>query len=180
MSGASTEDKPGKNADLGLAEFLSHALAIEVDAWERYNQLADQMLVHHNIDVALLFEQLGRYERKHAEEIEARLEGMETLQIAPWDFAWSGLESPEAIDFSDIHYKMHPIHALQLALKAERGAVDFFSRIARETSDDDVRKLAEEYAEDERVHVKMVQDAMAKLTLPPEDWDEDMDPPTPQ
>jgi rubrerythrin len=180
MSAASKEGKPRDTADPDMGQFLSHALAIEVDAWERYDALADQMIVHHNIDAALLFEQLGRYERKHAEEIEARLEGMKLAPIAPWDFAWAGAESPEAVDFTDVHYKMHPIHALQLALKAEHRAVEFFSRIAREASNDDVRRLAEEYAEEERGHVKLVQDSIAKLTLPPEDWEEDMDPPIPQ
>lgn len=181
MTGAPGDKQPGAAlADLSLEEFLAHAHAIEMDAWERYEDLADQMEVHHNPEVAALFRRLGEYERRHATEIEKHMAGMDIPHLAPWEFAWSGLESPEAIDQQEVHYRMKPYHALRLALACEERAHRFFDTQARQTSDEKVRKLAREYAEEELRHVDMVKGLLAKQQIPAEDWAEDWDPAAPQ
>ena len=52
-----------------LAEFLAHALELEVESAERYRELADSMEVHNNPDVAELFRKLAGYGDGHAQEV---------------------------------------------------------------------------------------------------------------
>ena len=179
---AARDDKqsPAAVADLSLEEFLAHAHAIEMDAWERYQDIADQMEVHHNLEVAALFRRLGEYERRHATEIEKRMAGMDIPHLAPWEFAWNGLESPETADQQEVHYRMKPYHALRLALGCEQRAYRFFDTQARQASDEQVRELAREYADEELRHVDMVKGLLAKQPVPAEDWAEDWDPAAPQ
>ena len=160
-----------------LPEFYAHALAIEQEAAARYRELADQMTVHHNEEVAKLFQWLAGVEDKHAEEIAAHAQSIALPQIAPWDYEWQGMESPESAPHEAAHYLMTPVHALEVALENERRAAEFFERIARTASDEAVRKLAEEFAADERQHVTYVEQALAKQNDPTIGWDEDLDDP---
>lgn len=160
-----------------IEDLLNHAYVLECDAEERYESLADQMEMANNDEVAQLFRKLAVVEGKHAQEIKSRMGSLEAPSRAPWEFDWDDMESPEAVDLSDIHYKMSPYHALSIALQAERRAYEFFSRVAEAAKDDDIRKLAAEFAKEEEEHVEIVQ-AMLKRTPPPErNWDEDPDPP---
>jgi len=52
-----------------VGELLAHAKAMESEALERYLELAEQMEVHHNPEVAELFRKMARVERKHVEKI---------------------------------------------------------------------------------------------------------------
>ena len=42
-----------------VEEFMAHAWAMEAEAAERYEELAEQMLAHHNGEVAALFTKLS-------------------------------------------------------------------------------------------------------------------------
>ncbi len=57
MIGAPRPVEPRKFA--GVAEFFAQALAIEVEAAERYTLLADQMDVHDNQHIAAIFSKNG-------------------------------------------------------------------------------------------------------------------------
>ena len=175
----------GDDATTGLAEelgisspeeLLAHALMIEVEAEERYDLLATQMEVHNNPELAAIFRKLAVIEGKHAEEIRQRTVGMDIPKLSPWQYQWPDMESPEAADLSQAHYRMTPWHALQLALKAEQRAHQFFAALARDTADAEVRKLAEEFAEEEAEHVRLVEQLLAKHREPDPHWAEDPDP----
>ena len=98
-------------------------------------------------------------------------------ELAPWEYRWPGLESPETIDLAGVHYLMTPYQALQLALENETNAMAFFEAAANACTDNRVRALAQEFADDERQHVAWMQDWLSKYTPPDEDWDYDPDPP---
>ncbi|MFQ5534580.1 MAG: ferritin family protein [Sphingomonadales bacterium] len=176
MTGSDQAKNPVALEDLSLEEFLAHAHAIETEAWERYEDLADQMAVHNNPKVADLFRRLGDFERRHAQKIEASMQTLDIPRIAPWDFNWTGTESPEAIDFTEAHYRMTPYHALRLALVSEQRAYAFFSKLAQSATEEAVRKLAGEYAREELRHVQMVGELLAQQPEPAKDWADDMDP----
>ena len=72
---------------------------------------------------------------------------------------------------------MTPHHALTMSLKAEERAADFFQRIADNTTDEEVRSLSAEMAEEERDHIKWLNEWLKKYPEPENGWDEDMDPP---
>ncbi len=165
---------------LTLEELLAHAYAIELEAMERYAELADQMEVHNNTQVAAVFRKLCEVEEKHARQIAERMTGLEIPEIAPDSYAWPGLEAPETVDYADAHYLMTPWHALKMALSGEQQAFDFFDGVARVAENEEVKALAREFAEDERGHVRMVEDLLAKHPEPPPGWDEDPDLPQSQ
>ena len=158
-------------------DLLAHALAMEIEAEDRYRELAGQMEVHNNPEVAALFQKLAEIEGRHAEQIRERTAEMNLPRISPWDFAWDTGPSPEAEAGGGAHYLMTPHHALQIALRNEEAARDFFRRLAEEARTEEVKRLAEEFAEDEAEHVDLVRQWLAKFPAPEEGWDEDPDPP---
>ncbi|MDP6573872.1 MAG: ferritin family protein [Rhodospirillales bacterium] len=176
MNAEENEATPTDYGEFSRLEFLAHAYAIEREAEERYIELADQMETHNNPAVAEIFRKLARVEGLHALQILDQAGDRELPHIPPWEYRWRGTESPEAIDAADIHYLMTPHHALGLALKAEERALRFFSAVAASQKDAEVRKLAEEFAEDEREHVRLVKEWLVKIPEPAEDWAEDPDP----
>ena len=52
-------EKEGKAAIQTTEELMAHAYAIEAEAEERYRELAIQMEVHNNTEVAALFRKLA-------------------------------------------------------------------------------------------------------------------------
>ncbi len=158
-------------------DLLAHALAMEIEAEDRYRELAEQMEVHNNPEVAALFHKLAEIEGRHAQEIRDRTAEMELPRLSPWEYAWDTGGSPEAVGGSGAHYLMTPHHALQIALRNEQAARDFFERLVREATTEEVRRLASEFAADEAEHVDLVREWLAKYPPPEEGWDEDPDPP---
>ena len=160
-----------------IEQMLARAFAIEREAEARYVDLADQMRVHNNIAVAVLFAKLAEIEGKHAAKIKSRADGAELPYISPLAYRWQGAAAPETVDFADTHYLMTPHHALELALAGEESAVTYFKELAKAAADDDARALAEELFEEERQHVELIKDWLAKYPEPEAGWDEDLDPP---
>jgi rubrerythrin len=160
-----------------VEDLLAHALAIEREAAERYADLADQMEVHHNHEVAELFRKLAEIEGKHVASVEALRGERELPHVAPWDYAWNDPQSPEAPTLDETHYLMTPYQALSLALAGERRAAEFFERVARVAEDNAVVHLARQMHQEEREHVELVEAWLARYPKPEEGWDEDLDPP---
>jgi rubrerythrin len=160
-----------------IGDLLAHAYQIEVEAVERYQMLADQMEVHNNSELEKMFRKLAYHEGQHAEEIREQMSNADVPVLKPGEFRWSGPDSPEAVDLGEIHYMMTPWHALQLALKAEQQAFAFFDEFRRSASDPDIKRLADEFAEEEEEHVAMVLKELEKYPEPDDEWDDDPDPP---
>ncbi len=72
---------------------------------------------------------------------------------------------------------MTPHQALKLALENEQNAKSFFESAANGATDEQVRSLALEFAEDERQHVAWMEEWLAKFPEQVADWDDDPDPP---
>jgi rubrerythrin len=161
-------------------ELLTHAYQMELEAQERYGYLAEQMDVHNNVELAKLFRELARVEGLHASDILERLMGMNLPQIGPLEYKWPGGESPEALDMGEMHYMMTPREALMLALMAEQNAFEFFDRLVRTSPDEDIKRFAVEFAQEEQEHVELVLGELKKYPETGEPPREDMDPATPQ
>ncbi len=163
---------------ISLGELLAHALAIESEAVQSYEDLADQMRQFGNTEVAELFDRMAKLEAQHAARIREESKDVEIPELAPWEFRWLGLEAPENIDLAAVHYLMTPHQALELALVNETSAMKFFEAVAAGCVDERARALAIEFADDERQHVKWMKEWLAKYPPPDADWDYDPDPPT--
>ena len=170
-------EKPGVAPTFeSVAEFFAQALAIEIEASERYDELADQMEVHNNHHIAEIFRKMARIEGLHRDEIKRRA-GDALVGGRPASFSWLAPEGPEAINLHDVHYKMTPRQALMLARHNEERATEYFEAIAREATDPEIKAFALTMAEDERHHVELVDKWLEKYDPDDPDWDEDLDPP---
>lgn len=163
-----------------LGAFLAHAVALENDAAERYDELADAMDTHNNEDVAELFRKMAYYSRKHlaeaAEYAREHAGGLPSLKV--WEYEWPQKESPENAALESAHYLMTPYHALQLAKEAEVQARDFYRDVAEKAEDPEVVKLALEFTEEEGEHVEAIEEWILRYPEPEQGWDNDLDPPS--
>jgi rubrerythrin len=158
-----------------VEEFMAYACAMEVEAAERYSELAELMDTHHNREVAELFAKLARIEGKHRDQIMQQM-GWSTPPAAK-SVHWESPEGPETTDFGDLHYLMTPYHALKLAEHNERRAAEFFEHFAGARLPATVRESAAEMAAEEREHVRLIEEWLARFPEPEPGWDEDPDPP---
>jgi rubrerythrin len=160
------------------SEFLARAWAIEVEAVERYSMLADTMEAHNNAEVAELFRKLARIEQLHADKIaEQNRSRLPQQALSEGKQHWDEGEREESVDPGELHYRMQPYHALQLALAGEHRARRFFEKVARSARSAAVRATAQEMAADEVEHVRLIEDWMSRTAKPDEDWAYDPDPP---
>ncbi len=84
------------------------------------------------------------------------------VSIAPWDYDWGGTEAPETSAMENADYRMTQAHALQMALLTEQSAHDYYAQVAARAENDEVRRYAEEFAEEEAEHVQYVRQWIAK------------------
>jgi rubrerythrin len=160
-----------------VALFLAHAVALETEAGDRYEELADVMDVHNNQEVAALFRQMAEFSRLHAGQVRERAAEFGPLpRLKSWEYRWNTPEPPEAGDFLGTHYLMTPFHALQFALANERRGWEFYNNSAKESSDPEVRRLGAEFAGEEAEHVETLERWIERTPRPDGDWAEDPDP----
>jgi len=154
---------------------MAHAYAMAAAAADRYAELADLMSTHHNREVSELFAKLARIEGKHRDQIATQMGWRQAPDAGV--FRWETPEGPETTDYGELHYLMQPWHALRLAEHNERRAVAFFEHFAAARVPAEVRAAAREMAEEEREHVRLIAEWLARVPPPEPGWDEDMDPP---
>ncbi len=169
---------PEVHAGASVALFLAHAITLEDEAAERYDELADVMAVHHN-EVEALFRRMAGYSRLHRDEAQARAaaEALALPPLRPWEFAWPAPESPESAALEHTHYLMDAHQALSLALAAERQAQAFYRQVAETTADSGVRALATEFAEEEAEHARLLEAWLAQHPPSSASPGDDLDPP---
>ena len=147
--------KPVRAIRVTVPEFYAFLYAMEVDAGERYAELASLMEVHNNREVAALFRKLGDAEKKHADKLAAEL-GLSAGGPPVVLEGLEGFELPETTPFEELHYLLSPHRALELAQSNEERAQRCFVRLAKQSGDPDVRRLARAMAAEERHHVELI------------------------
>jgi rubrerythrin len=156
-------------------ELMQQAMAMEREAEARYTELADIMEQHNNPEVAELFRKMALYEGGHVHQLAADM-GVSDDVVEPREAGvWVTAETPETVPMDEIHYLMHPWHALSLALAAEERAVAFFDRMIEQTDNEAFRATATEMRDEEIEHVALVRAWMERV--PPPDDVVDPDPP---
>ena len=159
-------------------ELLAYSMAIETEAVDRYNDLADQMEMHHNYEVADLFRKLAKIEGLHIENVSKASLGKQLPNLLAWQYEWEDGESPEGGSMDEAHYLMQPWHAIELAMNGEKRAVAFFRHVAETANDIEVVKMARELVIEEEEHVQLLKEWQERFPKPDKGWDEDLDPPT--
>lgn len=156
---------------------MAYAYALEAEASERYSEFADAMETHNNREVAELFRKLARIENMHAEHILEEMGWSSPPAPPTGGWRWEGLEGPETADHTDLHYLMQPYHALQIALHNEKRAEAFFKDLVQKAPSGKVRAAAQEMADEETEHVRLVEEWLKRTPRPESDWAHDPDPP---
>jgi rubrerythrin len=171
-------DQQNPARTIGSAEeLLAYSLAMETEAVERFNDLAEQMEMHHNYEVAELFHKLAKIEGLHIDNVNKAATGKKLPSLLAWEYEWQGGESPEGGSMEEAHYLMQPWHAIELAMQGEMRAVAFYRHVAETTADEKVLKMALELVEEEEEHVSLLKKWQERYPKPTEGWDEDLDPP---
>jgi len=150
-----------------LDTFYAFSIALEEEAAERHDELADVLEVHNNPEVATVFRKLAHYSRLHAAEVRSLAEGRSLPRIAPWDFGWENLEGPETTDHGKIDYLVSPRAALRVAMDNECRARDFYAGLGRDGLREDIRRTAAAFAEEEADHVALLEEWLERT--PPGD-----------
>lgn len=162
--------KPDVGAVRSVGDLLAVARAMEEKGAEQYRELAEAFEMYCNRETGDAFRELAEVEERHVAEFPPP--AGEVPDVMPW-----GEQDPEIADPDAVHYLMHPWHAFDLALRHEEKALAFFEAFAAGSPVPEVRAEAARLAERERGHIAHVKRRLAELPVPPEDWDEDLDPP---
>ena len=135
-----------------LALFLAHPLELESEALERYRELVDILVAHHNSEVVDFFQRMADEARHHLAEVHALSEGLSLPQIKAWEFNWPDSEPPEPASYEAVHYRMSLRKGIELALENERSAERYYWSVAKSSHDLDTVKVATQFVDEEMSH----------------------------
>ena len=148
-------------AKLTLQDALDLAILVEEEAQERYLEFVDQMEKHHTREAAGFFAAMARNEQKHGEELRARRRSL--FGDAPSRMKRSMLWDVEAPDYDQTRAFMSARQAMEVALRSETKAHEFFVQAIPYLEDPEVRKLFQELRDEEVLHQALVREAMRSL-----------------
>src|SRR5687767_309132 len=107
------------------AELHAHAIAIEREAAERYEDFAERMHDLGNTAVAEVFDLLACTELEHLTALERRTEGVDIPTLQTQQYRWLDSAAPETMARELVFRLMTPRNALAIALGAEKRAQAF-------------------------------------------------------
>ena len=156
---------------LTLTEFLAHAVAMEQEAADRYLELADMMEAHRNDAVAALFRDMNRFSILHRDSILKRAGTLELPRLNSWEYRWRS--PPEVGGEEAFDYLLEPYNALRYARQNEVRAMKYYRSVAAEAQDSELRRMASEFAAEEREHAQSLDEWIARTPRPSMTWEED-------
>lgn len=140
-----------------VEEFLAYSIHLEQEAASRFGELADAMETGGNREVGKLFRRLSDYSKLHLADARARAGFREIPEIAPDEFVWPDLESPEAAAIWGADPMISRSEALQIALSAELAGYNYYKHVHDTTDDPEIKVLAAEFVNEEAGHVAELQ-----------------------
>ena len=155
-----------------VEEFYAHALAIEREAYQRYEEFTAFFDDRGEEALAALCRNLAWMERSHFDELAVACSTLELPSIADGQYRWLQGDSPEAPSREMLYRIARPRHLLEIALAAEWRAREFFVGVARTAPDVAVRELASVMAAEEAEHVKWVRQALEYHVTTGANWEE--------
>jgi rubrerythrin len=162
-------------ARLTLRDALDLAVLIEEEARDRYDELADQMELHHTPEAAQFFRFMCDNEEKHRAKLAARRE--KELGTIPRQVTRAMIFDVEAPEYDVARSSMTVRAALAAALRSEEKAHAFFVAALPAIRDAPVRALFEELREEEVEHQRLVRSELDKAPpdseLPGDAWEDE-------
>ncbi len=141
-----------------IADLMSIALQAEREAVRRYSGLAEDMRDGGNEPAAALFERMVVEEREHERlllEWMARESIEESADIGPIRWRDSGAAGHYDDEARNPHYST-PYRALAFAVNNEEIAFRFYTQVAAEAKNENVRQYAETLAREELAHAALL------------------------
>ncbi len=133
--------------------FLAHAIQLEREAADRFNQLAEAMESGGNKEVGRLFRQLAHYSQLHLADAHERSGFREIPELKPGEFEWPDAESPESAAIWAADPLIGPDEALETALAAEMAGLGYYSDVLARTADPEIIAFAKQFVDEESGHV---------------------------
>ena len=155
-----------------VEEFYAHALAIEREAAQRYQEFTAYFEDRGEEALAGLCRNLASMEKSHFDELAASCGSLELPAVAEGRYRWLEGDSPEAPAREMLYRIAQPRHLLEIALAAEWRAREFFVGIARTSPSQAVRELASVMAAEETEHVKWVREALEYHVTTGANWEQ--------
>jgi rubrerythrin len=149
---------------------LDLAILIEEEARERYEEFSRIVGGRYAGDASDMFRMMARYEGAHKAELLRRRESL--FGKSPCRVKRDMLDEVEAPSRTEPRTFMSAYQAMQVALRSEEKAHEFFVEALTQVTDPDVRALFDEFRREELHHQELVKQALAKLP-PGADVEED-------
>jgi rubrerythrin len=163
-------DMGGRLLPLSLPELYAHALVLERESAQRFDQLARYMRDTGVDHLAEEFERIGKEEREQYELLDGGTVGR-LPELKNWEYAWHYTGAAQSAAPARAPRGTHD--ALELALSLERRVEAFYSDVAENAEDEAVSALAAEMAADERRHVERLERLLEREPLTLAEREED-------
>jgi len=145
---------------LSLQDALDLATLIEEEAYRRYTLFTNQ-LGRGGGGAASFFASMAKNEETHRRQLSERRKAM--FGDAPARVALEDLFDVEAPEVGAPRRSMSLLQAYELAKSSEQKAYDFYDGALPSITDPEVRALFVELRDEETEHVRMIEEAIAKL-----------------
>lgn len=162
-------------ASVELCDALDLAIMIEEEARDRYEELAEQMELHHTPEAAGFFRFMAGNEEKHRAALALRREAAFTGE--PTRVSRAMLFDIEAPEYDEARASMSLRQALAAALRSEEKAHAFFEAALTSVVEPTVRELFAELRDEELEHQRLLhrelERAPADSVLPSDAWEDE-------
>ncbi|MGO8994386.1 MAG: ferritin family protein [Polyangiaceae bacterium] len=149
---------------LTLRDALDLSILVEEEAKDRYEELADQMTLHHNEEAARFFLRMVQIELTHEHSLSKRRR--ELFGDQPRTVTRAMIFDVEAPDYGEARATMNVRQAFGMALSGETKAYEFFDAALKHIDNSEVRDFFAHLRGEEQEHQRLVEAQIAKL--PPE------------
>ena len=148
-------------ATLSLRDAIDLAVLIEEEARDRYEELAAQLILHRTPEAAKFFTQMMRIEELHRRQLlEQRAKSFGDQKATVRREMLFDIEAP---DYDQVRMNMTHRDALEVALRSEVKAHEFFKNAIKVVANPEVKKLFEELCDEEVEHQALVKAELKKL-----------------
>ncbi len=160
---------------LSIQDALDLAILMEEEARRRYDDFTHVVGGRYGGDAADMFRLMARYEEAHRSELAERRRAM--FGDAPSRLTLDMLDDLEAPDRGAPRVFMSARQAMEVALRSEEKAHDFFDQALPGIADPAVRALFEELRREELRHRDLVRAQLEKLPPGPDVEEDEADEP---
>lgn len=140
-----------------IEALLAISILLEYESADRLNELAQTAQQHNEPLIADLLKKLAAFSEQHAMDIRELSEGRVLPDMATMGVSWEGLDGASDTLFEDRGSSLNGVQMIQIALRNETQAQNFYCQISLKSEDAEVRKMAAEFANEENEHVMLIQ-----------------------